>query len=159
MPLPLPPTSRQATRPTAPGTWWHLVHYCPCQKLSSLWSRYVGGFHLYLSKLAFINQFYSIMTRLVQLSLANDYFRNHFTISSKYFDMVCYLKWEASSSPISFEVHTTRINILTFLVVLTNWMKVLIFIHRKRLGLCQNDCGIDVLKFSTYAPRFCTTVT
>jgi hypothetical protein len=51
------------------------------------------------------------------------------------------------------------IYILTFLVVLTNWMKVLIFIHRKRLGLCQNDCGIDVLKFSTYAPRFCTTVT
>ena len=31
-----------------------------------------GGFHLYLSKLAFINQFYSIMTRLVRLSLAND---------------------------------------------------------------------------------------
>ena len=30
------------------------------------------GFHLYLSELAFINQFYSIMTRLVQLSLAND---------------------------------------------------------------------------------------
>ena len=56
-------------------------------------------------------------------------------------------------------LYTTRINILTFLVVLTNWMKVLIFIHRKRLGLCQNDCGIDVLKFSTYAPRFCTTVT
>jgi hypothetical protein len=31
-------------------------------------------------------------------------FRNHFTISSKYFDMVCYLKQEASSPPISFEV-------------------------------------------------------
>ena len=31
-----------------------------------------GGFHLYLSELAFINQFYSIMTRLVRLSLAND---------------------------------------------------------------------------------------
>ena len=30
------------------------------------------GFHLYLSELAFINQFYSIMTRLVRLSLAND---------------------------------------------------------------------------------------
>ena len=30
------------------------------------------GFHLYLSELAFINQFYSIMTRLVGLSLAND---------------------------------------------------------------------------------------
>ena len=53
--------------------------------------------------------------------------------------------------------HTTRINIQTFLVVLTNWMKVLIFIHRKRLGLYQNDFGIDVLKFSTYVPRFCTT--
>ena len=54
-------------------------------------------------------------------------------------------------------VFTTRINIQTFLVVLTNWMKVLIFIHRKRLGLYQNDFGIDVLKFSTYVPRFCTT--
>ena len=54
-------------------------------------------------------------------------------------------------------IHTTRINIQTFLVVLTNWMKVLIFIHRKRLGLYQNDFGIDVLKFSTYVPRFCTT--
>ena len=32
----------------------------------------LGGFHLYLSELAFINQFYSIMTRLVGLSLAND---------------------------------------------------------------------------------------
>ena len=53
--------------------------------------------------------------------------------------------------------YTTRINIQTFLVVLTNWMKVLIFIHRKRLGLYQNDFGIDVLKFSTYVPRFCTT--
>ena len=42
--------------------------------------------------LAFINQFYFIMTRLVWLSLANDYFRNHFAISSKYFDMVCHLK-------------------------------------------------------------------
>ena len=31
----------------------------------------LGGFHLYLSELAFINQFYS-MTRLVRLSLAND---------------------------------------------------------------------------------------
>ena len=31
-----------------------------------------GGFHLYLSDLAFINQFYFIMTRLVQLSLTND---------------------------------------------------------------------------------------
>ena len=29
---------------------------------------------------------------------------NHFKINSKYFDMVCYLKQEASSGPISFEV-------------------------------------------------------
>ena len=55
--------------------------------------------------------------------------------------------------------YTTRINIQTFLVVLTNWMKVLIFIHRKRLGLYPNDFGIDILKFSTYVPRFCTTFT
>ena len=39
-------------------------------------------------------------------------------------------------------------------MVLTKWMTVLIFIHRKRLGLCQNDCSIDVLKFSTNFPRF-----
>ena len=69
----------------------------------------IGGFHLYLSELAFINQFYSMMTGIVWLSLANDKFRNHFTISSKYFDMVCYLKWEASSSLISFEVKQTDI--------------------------------------------------
>ena len=48
-----------------------------------------GGFHLYLSELAFINQFYFMLTRLVRPSLANDYFRNHFAISSKYFGMVC----------------------------------------------------------------------
>jgi hypothetical protein len=36
-------------------------------------------------------------------------------------------------------------------------MKVLKFRHRKRLGLYQNDFGIDVLKFSTYVPRFCKT--
>ena len=30
------------------------------------------GFHLYLSELAFINQLYSRMTSLVQLSLSND---------------------------------------------------------------------------------------
>jgi hypothetical protein len=30
--------------------------------------------------------------------------RNHFTTSSKYFDMACYLKQEASSGPISVEV-------------------------------------------------------
>ena len=57
------------------------------------------------------------------------------------------------------KVYTTRINIQTFLVVLTNWMKVLIFIHRKRLGLYQNDFCIDVLKFSTYVPRFFKTFT
>ena len=59
--------------------------------ISNMW-HVLGGIHLYLSELAFINQFYSIMTRLVRLSLANDQFRNHFTISSKYFDMMCYLK-------------------------------------------------------------------
>ena len=50
----------------------------------------IGGFHLYLFELAFINQFYSRMTGLFQQSLANDKFRNHFAISSKYFDMACY---------------------------------------------------------------------
>ena len=57
----------------------------------------MGGFHLYLFELAFINQFYSRTASLFQQSVANDYFRNHFKISSKYFDMVCSLKWEASS--------------------------------------------------------------
>ena len=31
-------------------------------------------------------------------------FRNQFTISSNYFDMAFYLKWETYSGPISFEV-------------------------------------------------------
>ena len=70
-----------------------------------------------------------------------------------FFDQVGHETMYASSG----NKYTTRINIQTFLVVLTNWMKVLIFIHRKRLGLYQNDFGIDVLKFSTYVPRFCTT--
>ena len=41
---------------------------------------------------AFINQFNSRITSLVRSSLANHQFRNYFTISSKYFDMLCYLK-------------------------------------------------------------------
>ena len=43
---------------------------------------------------------------LISLSftLQSSKFRNHFTINSKYFDVVCYLKREASSDPISFEV-------------------------------------------------------
>ena len=41
---------------------------------------------------------------LISLSntLQNRKFRNQFTISSKYFDMACYLKWEAYPGPISF---------------------------------------------------------
>ena len=43
------------------------------------------GFHRYLSELAFINQLYSMMTRIVWMSLANDYvvqesFHNQFKI-------------------------------------------------------------------------------
>ena len=34
----------------------------------------------------------SRMISLVKLSLANDLFRNHFTIVSKYFDMMCYVQ-------------------------------------------------------------------
>ena len=43
---------------------------------------------------------------LISLSfaLANDYFKNHFTISSKYFDMVCYRKYKPSFASIDFEV-------------------------------------------------------
>ena len=40
--------------------------------LLNLNNQNIGGFHLYLFELAFINQFYSRKTRLVQLSLAND---------------------------------------------------------------------------------------
>ena len=43
------------------------------------------GFHLYLSKLTFNNQFYSRMTSLVRELRANNQFRNYFTISSTYF--------------------------------------------------------------------------
>ena len=46
----------------------------------------------------FINKLYS------RLTLANDYFRNCFTIISKYFYMIiCYLKWETPSGPISLD--------------------------------------------------------
>ena len=38
------------------------------------------------------------------ITLANDKFKNHFTISSKYLDMVCYWKHECSFASISFEV-------------------------------------------------------
>ena len=36
-------------------------------------------------------------------------FRNQFTISSKYFDMACYLKQEAYSGPVSFVVQQTDV--------------------------------------------------
>ena len=58
-----------------------------------------------VQKMAFINQFYSRMISLVQLPLAN------FTISSKYFDILCHSKQEASSGPIPFEI---QLNLITF---------------------------------------------
>ena len=47
---------------------------------------YIGGFHLYLFPFNFPFKYIA------------------FTISLKYFDMLCYLKWETYSGPISFEV-------------------------------------------------------
>ena len=43
-------------------------------------------------------------------ALRTSKFRNQFTISSKYFDMACYLKRENYSGPISFEVQQNDIN-------------------------------------------------
>ena len=40
----------------------------------------------------------------LSITLRTSKFRNQFTISSKYFDMVCYLKQETYCVPISFEV-------------------------------------------------------
>ena len=40
----------------------------------------------------------------LSITLRTSKFRNQFTISSKYFDMACYLKRETYSGPISFEV-------------------------------------------------------
>ena len=50
--------------------------------------------------------FISIFSFLIlpSITLRSSKFRNHFTISSKYFDMACYLKWETYFGPISFEV-------------------------------------------------------
>ena len=45
----------------------------------------------------------------LSLTLQTSKFRNQFTISSKYFDMACYLKRETYSGPISFEVQQNDI--------------------------------------------------
>ena len=47
---------------------------------------------------------FSILISL-SITLRSSKFRNQFTISSKYFHMACYLKWEDYSGLISFEVH------------------------------------------------------
>ena len=45
----------------------------------------------------------------LSITLRTNKFRNQLTISSKYFDMVCYLKQEAYSVPISLEVQQNDI--------------------------------------------------
>ena len=45
----------------------------------------------------------------LSITLRTSKFRNQFTISSKYFDMVCYFKWETYSGLISFEVQRNDI--------------------------------------------------
>ena len=87
-----------------PSCVWLYAGVISCDK------KVFGGFHLYRFELAFINQFYSRMTSLFQQSFANDYFRNHFIISSKYFDVACYWKQEAYSGPISFEIVKWQLN-------------------------------------------------
>ena len=51
---------------------------------------------------------FSLLNSL-SITLRTSKFRNQFTISSKYFDMACYLKREAYSGPISFEVQRNDI--------------------------------------------------
>ena len=48
-------------------------------------------------------------TYLVSSGISSQSVHNQFTISSKYFDMVCYLKQETYSGPISFEVQQNDI--------------------------------------------------
>ena len=60
--------------------------------------RTVGGF---------ICTFSLLISFLITLQTSK--FRNQFTISSKYFDMDCYLKRETYSGPISFEVQQNDI--------------------------------------------------
>ena len=45
-------------------------------------------------------------------------------------------------------------NILKFLVIQTGTNNYL----SKGIGLCQNDRGINVLKFSRYIAKFCITI-
>jgi hypothetical protein len=50
----------------------------------------------------FICTFFLSISLLITLWTSK--FRNQFTTSSKYIDMVCYLKQESYSGPVSFEV-------------------------------------------------------
>ena len=82
----------------------------------------VGGLGLVPDSYPYFNQgedythhitegFICTLSLLISLSitLRSSKFRNQFTISSKYFDMVCYLKRETYSGPISFEVQRNDI--------------------------------------------------
>ena len=74
-----------------------------------------GAFNLHL--LDFIYQFYSKKTILVQSIFWNPvglFAFMSFTIISNYFDIVCYLKWEVSFAPISFEIQQNGIWTDTF---------------------------------------------
>ena len=65
---------------------------------------YIRKFH---SMEGFISTFSLLISLLITLWTSK--FRNQFTISSKYFDMACYLKRETYSGPISFEVQQNDI--------------------------------------------------
>ena len=62
--------------------------------------------HINLHRFSIWGGFICTFSLLISLSitLQTSKFRNQFTISSKYFDMACYLKREAYSGSISFEV-------------------------------------------------------
>ena len=60
----------------------------------------VGVFNLHLLEFTIVYQFYSRNTILVESTFWKPC---HFTIISNYFHIKCYLKWEVSFAPISFE--------------------------------------------------------
>ena len=74
-----------------------------CFKICSFSKSFVAGRILLVSSLGgFICTFSLLISP--SITLPSSKFMNQFTISSKYFDMVCYLKQETYSGLISFEI-------------------------------------------------------
>ena len=81
-----------------------ILHWVPSNACFDTWFNKVR----YLATVDHVRlgHFICTFSLLISLSftLANDYFKNLFTITWKYFDMVCYWIYEPSFASISFEV-------------------------------------------------------